>query len=53
MVWSKDLVHGDGQCRDMRIWENKIHRGDPVLCEADEYVAEFSRWAKPFYSDPA
>jgi hypothetical protein len=42
-----------GVMQDMRIWENKIHRADPVLCEADEYLVGFRRWAKQFYSDPA
>jgi hypothetical protein len=40
-----------GVIQDVRIWENKIHRADPVLCEADEYLAHFRRWAKQFYSD--
>ena len=35
---------------DMRIWSNKIHRAEPVLCEADTLLAEFRRWAKQFYS---
>jgi len=41
-----------GVLQDMRIWKNKIHRARPVLCEADEYLAQFRRWAKQFYSDP-
>jgi nitrite reductase/ring-hydroxylating ferredoxin subunit len=39
-----------GVLQDMRIWENKIYRHDPVLCEADEYLAEFRKWSKQFYS---
>ena len=35
---------------DMRIWTNKIHRAEPVLCEADKHLAEFRRWVKQFYS---
>jgi nitrite reductase/ring-hydroxylating ferredoxin subunit len=42
-----------GVLQDVRIWENKIHRPDPVLCEADEYLGHFRRWAKQFYSDSA
>ncbi len=42
-----------GVLQDMRIWKNKIHRPDPVLCEGDQFLAEFRRWAKQFYSDPA
>jgi len=37
---------------DIRIWENKIHRPDPVLCDADTFLAEFRQWAKQFYSTP-
>jgi phenylpropionate dioxygenase-like ring-hydroxylating dioxygenase large terminal subunit len=42
-----------GVMQDMRVWENKIHRRDPVLCEADEYLVHFRRWARQFYSDSA
>ncbi len=38
---------------DMRIWKNKIHRAEPVLCEADKLLGEFRRWARQFYSAPA
>jgi phenylpropionate dioxygenase-like ring-hydroxylating dioxygenase large terminal subunit len=38
---------------DMRIWKNKVHRANPVLCEADKQLAEFRKWSKQFYSDPA
>ncbi|MGI9432237.1 MAG: Rieske 2Fe-2S domain-containing protein [Myxococcota bacterium] len=41
-----------GVLQDVRIWENKIHRAQPVFCEADTYLAEFRRWAKQFYSEP-
>jgi hypothetical protein len=39
-----------GVLDDMRIWQNKIHRADPVFCEADTLLVEFRRWAKQFYS---
>jgi nitrite reductase/ring-hydroxylating ferredoxin subunit len=39
-----------GVMQDVRIWENKIHRARPVLCEADVYLAEFRRWARQFYT---
>jgi phenylpropionate dioxygenase-like ring-hydroxylating dioxygenase large terminal subunit len=42
-----------GVMQDMRIWNNKVHRAKPVLCEADVTLAEFRRWARQFYSDPA
>jgi hypothetical protein len=38
---------------DMPIWGNKVHRARPVLCEADTYLAEFRKWARQFYSQPA
>jgi hypothetical protein len=41
-----------GVLQDMRIWKNKIYRPNPVLCEADEYLAEFRKWSKQFYSTP-
>lgn len=40
-----------GVLEDMRIWENKIHRPDPVLCDADDFLAEFRQWSKQFYSE--
>jgi phenylpropionate dioxygenase-like ring-hydroxylating dioxygenase large terminal subunit len=42
-----------GVMQDMRIWENKIHRIEPVLCEADEYLSEFRKWTRQFYSNPS
>ena len=47
----QDLSAGVQQ--DLRIWENKVHRASPVLCEADTYLAEFRKWARQFYSDPS
>ena len=38
---------------DMRIWKNKIHRAEPVFCEADKLLGEFRRWARQFYSPVA
>ena len=42
-----------GVLDDMQIWANKIHRADPVFCEADTLLVEFRRWAKQFYSPPS
>jgi phenylpropionate dioxygenase-like ring-hydroxylating dioxygenase large terminal subunit len=52
-VAGEEFIEGmsTGVLQDMRIWENKIHRANPVLCEADEYLAEFRRWTRQFYSD--
>jgi phenylpropionate dioxygenase-like ring-hydroxylating dioxygenase large terminal subunit len=41
-----------GVLQDLRIWRNKVHRAQPVLCEADEYLREFRKWTRQFYSDP-
>jgi nitrite reductase/ring-hydroxylating ferredoxin subunit len=51
-IAGEDFVQGlsQGVLQDMRIWSNKIHRAQPVLCEADAPIAEFRRWAKQFYS---
>jgi nitrite reductase/ring-hydroxylating ferredoxin subunit len=46
--WMENITKGVFD--DMRIWSNKIHRADPVLCEADTLLAEFRRWARQFYS---
>jgi phenylpropionate dioxygenase-like ring-hydroxylating dioxygenase large terminal subunit len=40
----------DGVMQDMRIWKNKVHRANPVLCAADTYLADFRKWTKQFYT---
>ena len=42
----------EGVLDDLPIWENKVHRSRPLLCDGDHYLAEFRRWASNFYSDP-
>ena len=42
-----------GLSDDVRIWANKIHRPNPVFCEADKLLGEFRRWVRQFYSTPA
>lgn len=42
-----------GVRQDLRIWSNKVHRAQPVLCEADKYLSDFRRWVRQFYSEPA
>ncbi|HTY17159.1 MAG TPA: Rieske 2Fe-2S domain-containing protein [Myxococcota bacterium] len=51
----EDFVQGlsNGVLQDLRIWTHKVHRAEPVLCEADGYLAQFRRWARQFYSEPA
>jgi nitrite reductase/ring-hydroxylating ferredoxin subunit len=41
-----------GVLDDMRIWENKIYRPDPVLCDGDAFLGHFRKWARQFYSEP-
>jgi len=42
----------EGVTQDYPIWENKIHRPQPLLCDGDEFLAEYRRWASNFYSPP-
>jgi phenylpropionate dioxygenase-like ring-hydroxylating dioxygenase large terminal subunit len=49
--WIENIVGGVQD--DMRIWKNKVHRADPVLCDGDQFLAEFRKWVKQFYSNPA
>jgi hypothetical protein len=35
--------------QDFQIWENKLYRPNPVLCEGDGPIPEFRRWARQFY----
>jgi nitrite reductase/ring-hydroxylating ferredoxin subunit len=35
--------------QDFHIWENKLYRPSPVLCEEDGPIAEYRRWARQFY----
>ena len=41
-----------GVQQDFPIWQNKVHRARPVLCEADTYLAEYRKWARQFYTNP-
>jgi len=43
----------NGVKQDIPIWTHKIHRASPVFCETDKYIAEYRRWTRQFYSDPA
>jgi hypothetical protein len=39
----------EGVKQDFEIWKHKVHRARPVLCDADNYLAEFRKWARQFY----
>jgi hypothetical protein len=34
---------------DLPIWEHKIYRKNPMLCDGDGPIAEFRRWCQQFY----
>ena len=34
---------------DMPIWENKIYRPDPILCDGDGPIAKYRKWFQQFY----
>ena len=38
---------------DIPIWENKIYREQPQLCDGDGPIARFRKWAQQFYVEPA
>ena len=38
--------------QDFPIWENKLYREHPVLCEADGPIHRFRSWASQFYPAP-
>ena len=37
--------------QDFEIWENKLYRPTPLLCEEDGPIAEYRRWVRQFYCD--
>ncbi len=39
--------------QDIPIWENKIMRSPPVLCDGDGPIGLFRRWSKQFYMPDA
>jgi nitrite reductase/ring-hydroxylating ferredoxin subunit len=38
--------------QDLDIWKYKVHRARPILCEGDEYIADYRKWVRQFYSSP-
>jgi 3-ketosteroid 9alpha-monooxygenase subunit A len=38
---------------DIRIWENKLYREQPVLCDGDGPITQLRRWYRQFYSGGA
>jgi nitrite reductase/ring-hydroxylating ferredoxin subunit len=40
--------------QDFEIWENKLYRPRPTLCEEDGPIADYRRWVRQFYpGEPA
>jgi 3-ketosteroid 9alpha-monooxygenase subunit A len=37
---------------DIRIWENKLYRDVPVLCDGDGPITQLRRWYRQFYTAP-
>ena len=35
---------------DKPIWEAKVYRDKPLLCEEDGPIPEYRRWAQQFYT---
>ena len=35
--------------KDFPIWENKVYRERPLLCDGDGPIQAFRRWAAQFY----
>jgi hypothetical protein len=46
-----DIVKQMGE--DIPIWENKVFRPRPVLCDGDGPIGQFRRWCRQFYSEVA
>jgi nitrite reductase/ring-hydroxylating ferredoxin subunit len=40
---------GTGVTQDIPIWENKIYRDRPLLCDGDGPIAQYRRWCQQFY----
>jgi 3-ketosteroid 9alpha-monooxygenase subunit A len=34
---------------DIRIWETKLYRETPVLCDGDGPISQLRRWYRQFY----
>jgi 3-ketosteroid 9alpha-monooxygenase subunit A len=35
---------------DFRIWEHKVYRDPPLLCDGDGPIGKLRRWYRQFYS---
>ena len=39
-----------GFLEDVSIWENKVYRDLPVLCDGDGPIGKLRKWYKQFYA---
>ncbi len=37
---------------DLKIWENKVYREQPLICEGDGPIGKLRRWYRQFYTEP-
>jgi hypothetical protein len=37
--------------QDLPIWENKVYREDPILCDGDGPIAKHRKWFQQFYAE--
>ena len=40
-----------GFCEDIEIWENKLYRTRPALCDGDGPIGKLRRWYRQFYGE--
>jgi phenylpropionate dioxygenase-like ring-hydroxylating dioxygenase large terminal subunit len=38
---------------DIPIWEHKVYRSAPLLCDGDGPIMRYRQWTRQFYSEPA
>ena len=43
----RDIVKQTNE--DVPIWENKVYRPRPILCDGDGPIAQYRRWCQQFY----
>jgi 3-ketosteroid 9alpha-monooxygenase subunit A len=43
----------EGFLQDVRIWEHKVYRERPILCDGDGPIGQLRKWYQQFYEPPA
>jgi len=38
--------------QDFDIWKHMVHRETPAFCEKDNYLGDYRKWARQFYTNP-